>query len=276
MVKKEYWDYYTFNDNLHADVIDVLFEAAKLYGDAKYRKAAEKAGDFILLAQMPEPQPGWAQQYDVDMHPAWARKFEPPSITGGESQGVMQTLLRLYRETGDKKYLEPMPARPRLLQEIAAARRPARPLLRTENQQAAVLHEGLRADIQGRRRADALRLQGRQQAGCHRARIRALEEAFAGRTQEGARTQSQTGQTGGRLDRADQISHRRARQGRPLGRRRQAALPRPERPHDADYHLRDLHQECDYLEQLPGSDPLELGRVDNELGKFAKSAGSVA
>jgi hypothetical protein len=43
------------------------------------------------------------------MRPAWARKFEPPSITGGESQGVMRTLLQLYRQTGDRKYLEPLP-----------------------------------------------------------------------------------------------------------------------------------------------------------------------
>ena len=40
---------------------------------------AERAGDFILAAQMPEPQPAWAQQYDAAMHPAWARKFEPAS-----------------------------------------------------------------------------------------------------------------------------------------------------------------------------------------------------
>jgi Pectic acid lyase len=109
MVKKEYWSYYTLNDNLLADLVDVLFEASRLYGDAKFSKAAEKAGDFLILAQMPEPQPGWAQQYDEEMRPSWARKFEPPSITGGESQGVMQTLLRFYRETGDKKYLEPLP-----------------------------------------------------------------------------------------------------------------------------------------------------------------------
>lgn len=107
--KKDYRGYYTFNDNSIADVIDVMFEATRHYGDAKYRAAAERAGGFILLAQMPDPQPGWAQQYDADMHPAWARKFEPPAVTGGESQGVMLTLLRLYRETGDKKYLEPIP-----------------------------------------------------------------------------------------------------------------------------------------------------------------------
>ncbi|MFH1268811.1 MAG: pectate lyase [Planctomycetota bacterium] len=107
--KTGYSAFYTFNDNAISDVIDVAFLAWKTYGDERYRAAAERAADFILLAQMPEPQPAWAQQYDADMHPAWARKFEPPSITGGESQGVMRTLLQLYRETGDQKYIEPIP-----------------------------------------------------------------------------------------------------------------------------------------------------------------------
>jgi hypothetical protein len=107
--KKDYRSFYTFNDDSVADVIDVMFEAERTYGGGKYRASAEKAGGFMLLAQMPEPQPGWAQQYDADMHPAWARKFEPPGITGGESMGVMKSLLRCYRETGDAKYLEPIP-----------------------------------------------------------------------------------------------------------------------------------------------------------------------
>lgn len=106
---KDYRSFYTFNDNSISDVIDVMFEASRVYGDDKYRKAAERAGGFIILAQLPDPQPGWAQQYDADMHPAWARKFEPPAVTGGESQGVMRSLLRLYQETGDGKYLEPIP-----------------------------------------------------------------------------------------------------------------------------------------------------------------------
>ncbi|MEO2045456.1 MAG: polysaccharide lyase, partial [Pirellulales bacterium] len=66
-------------------------------------------GDFILLSQMPEPQPGWAQQYNAQMHPAWARKFEPAAITGAESQRVMETLLRLFELTRDSKYLQPLP-----------------------------------------------------------------------------------------------------------------------------------------------------------------------
>src|SRR5262245_49912965 len=97
---------YTFNDNTISDPIHMFFEAWRIYGDDRYRKAAEKGGEFILMAQMPEPQPAWAQQYDVEMRPAWARVFEPPSVTGGESQGVIRTLFVLFRETGDKKYLE--------------------------------------------------------------------------------------------------------------------------------------------------------------------------
>ncbi len=104
-----YQAYYTFNDNTISDTIDMMLEAARIYNERRYRAAAEKGGDFILLAQMPEPQPAWAQQYDINMQPAWARMFEPPSVTGGESQGIMKTLLVLCRETGNRKYLEPIP-----------------------------------------------------------------------------------------------------------------------------------------------------------------------
>ncbi|MCP4257222.1 MAG: hypothetical protein GY774_06805 [Planctomycetes bacterium] len=106
---KDYKSFYTFNDNTIADTIATMLEAFDIYDEGKYLAAAEKAGDFILLAQMPEPQPAWAQQYNADMHPSWARKFEPPAVTGGESQGIMRTLLVLYRATGKKKYLEPLP-----------------------------------------------------------------------------------------------------------------------------------------------------------------------
>ena len=106
---KNHHSYYTFNDNTIADMVTTMFEAADIYGDPRYRAASERAGDFILLAQMPSPQPAWAQQYDADMHPAWARSYEPPAVTGGESHGVMRTLMMVYRHTGQKKYLEPIP-----------------------------------------------------------------------------------------------------------------------------------------------------------------------
>lgn len=106
---EDYRGHYTLNDGAISDLISTLLYASDIYGDQRYRAAAMRGGDFFLLAQLPEPQPGWAQQYDVQMQPAWARKFEPPSVTGGESQGVMQSLLQLYGRTGERKYLEPIP-----------------------------------------------------------------------------------------------------------------------------------------------------------------------
>ena len=38
----------------------------------------------------------------------WARKFEPPAISGRESEDAMGTLLFLFEETGDQKYLAPI------------------------------------------------------------------------------------------------------------------------------------------------------------------------
>ena len=105
----DYKSFYTFNDSTIADAIETMLEAFEIYGKEQYLAAAEKAGDFIILAQMPEPQPAWAQQYNAQMQPAWARKFEPPAVTGGESQGVMRILLVLYRVTGKKKFIEPIP-----------------------------------------------------------------------------------------------------------------------------------------------------------------------
>ena len=106
---KKYLEFYTLNDGNMSHIIDMLFEAQRIYGRDDCYAAAVKTGEFFLLAQMPQPQPGWAQQYDVDMHPAWARKFEPPAITGGESQGVLRSLMTLYRFTGEQRFLEPIP-----------------------------------------------------------------------------------------------------------------------------------------------------------------------
>ena len=104
----DYRSHYTLNDNAVLDMIDTFLEAARIYGEPRYRTVAEKGGDFLLLAQMPDPQPAWAQQYDAEMRPAWGRIFEPPAVSGSESQSVLKLLLVLYRETGNKKYLEPV------------------------------------------------------------------------------------------------------------------------------------------------------------------------
>lgn len=106
---KEYWNLYTLNDQLAGDVTDTLLAAHEVYGDGRALAAIRRLGDFLILAQMPDPQPAWAQQYNYDMHPCWARKFEPPAVTANESQDVLETLMTIFEKTGDRKYLAPIP-----------------------------------------------------------------------------------------------------------------------------------------------------------------------
>jgi hypothetical protein len=107
---KNYWDMFTLNDGLAGTVADTLRDAYRVYKDEKYKDAVEQLGDFLILAQLPAPQPIWSQQYNYDMQPIWARRFEPSAVTGGESQDVMETLMAIYRLTGNKKYLAPIPS----------------------------------------------------------------------------------------------------------------------------------------------------------------------
>ncbi|MEK6239072.1 MAG: pectate lyase [Planctomycetales bacterium] len=107
--RESYHGFYTLNDNVMSDMIEMMFDASASLDDSDCRTAAIHGGEFLLLAQMPEPQPAWAQQYDLEMQPTWARKFEPPAVSGGESQAVMRTLLTLYQQTKDEKFLEPLP-----------------------------------------------------------------------------------------------------------------------------------------------------------------------
>jgi PelA/Pel-15E family pectate lyase len=107
---KNYWDFETLNDGLAGTVSKTLQLAYETYRDERYRNAMLKFGDFLILAQLPEPQPAWAQQYNHMLQPIWARKFEPPAVSGRESEDVIETLLYLTETTGERKFLAPVPA----------------------------------------------------------------------------------------------------------------------------------------------------------------------
>lgn len=104
-----YHDYATFNDQGINDCIRVMIEAEKYYKKPEYRKSLHKAGRFLMISQLPPPQPGWAQQYNEFLQPAWARTFEPPSVCPAASIHNINTLIDLYEQTGKGEYLEPIP-----------------------------------------------------------------------------------------------------------------------------------------------------------------------
>ncbi len=107
---KEYWNEYTLNDGMALTMTGLLFTAWKAGGHETAREALSRFGDFLLLAQLPDPQPAWAQQYGPDMHPIWARAFEPAAVSGRESEDALLALLRLAEVTGERKYAEPVVA----------------------------------------------------------------------------------------------------------------------------------------------------------------------
>jgi len=102
-----YTGYVTLNDGNLFSIAKLLARAHELTKDERYLAALKKLGDFHLLAQCPEPQPGWAQQYNANMEPTWARKFEPPSVSGHESLWALETLHEIWLVTGDDKYKAP-------------------------------------------------------------------------------------------------------------------------------------------------------------------------
>ena len=107
---KEYWNEYTLNDGLAGTVADTLIVAHQVYEEAVYLEALKKLGAFLVLAQLPEPQAGWAQQYNGAMQPIWARAFEPPAVSGRESEDAMLALLKIAAASGDNALAVPVVA----------------------------------------------------------------------------------------------------------------------------------------------------------------------
>jgi PelA/Pel-15E family pectate lyase len=104
-LKKDYSREITFNDNAMINVLKILRDIAKrkedfLFVDEERRlkaeKAVERALPLILKTQVEidGKKTIWAAQYDeVTLKPANARKFEPASLTAGESVGIVRFLM---------------------------------------------------------------------------------------------------------------------------------------------------------------------------------------
>jgi PelA/Pel-15E family pectate lyase len=104
--KKGYYTHITINDDAMIGVMELLRDisqrkAAFLFvGDERRAKATRevvKGLDLILKMQVTVDgrKTVWAQQYDeVTLKPAWARKYEPPCLTAGESVGVVRFLMQ--------------------------------------------------------------------------------------------------------------------------------------------------------------------------------------
>ena len=91
------------NDAAMNDAIEVMAYIFHLTGEAKYVRAIRRAGDWLVRAQG-DPVPLWADQYDGEDNPAWARHFEPPAYGPRATQLACQGLREVSCFSGDPRY----------------------------------------------------------------------------------------------------------------------------------------------------------------------------
>ena len=110
-LSKSYHRHITFNDNAMVRILELLrdvsessdYQFLKTEHRTKAEAAVTKGIDCILRTQI--KQNGkltvWCAQHDEKtLEPAWARSYEPPSLSGAESVGVVRFLMSVE---------EPMP-----------------------------------------------------------------------------------------------------------------------------------------------------------------------
>jgi hypothetical protein len=103
----------TLNDNTMHDVVMMLLKANSIFpSNQKYLTACIRAGEFLINTQGNGGstfQQGWAQQYDFNLQPCWARDFEPPAICSMQTASSIRILIELYLTTNNTKWLDPIP-----------------------------------------------------------------------------------------------------------------------------------------------------------------------
>ncbi|MDR1282875.1 MAG: pectate lyase [Opitutaceae bacterium] len=92
------------NDMAMNDAIDVMVLMWHTTKDRRYIDAIKRAGEWLLRAQLRGAVNGWAQQYDDQLRPAWAREFEPPALSCSATADACRALAGLYRLSGDERF----------------------------------------------------------------------------------------------------------------------------------------------------------------------------
>jgi PelA/Pel-15E family pectate lyase len=108
-LREGYYSRITYNDHAIANVLTVLRDAAAgkpPYGfvdgarRARARAAVERGVDIILRTQVKQDGKltAWCAQHDErTLAPAWGRTYEPPSLSGNETVGIVRFLMEIER-----------------------------------------------------------------------------------------------------------------------------------------------------------------------------------
>jgi len=108
-LRKGYYSRITYNDGAMVNTLEILREVAQgrapfAFIDAAHRArsadAVARGIDCILKTQIVQDGKltAWCAQHDeVTLAPAWARAYEPPSVSGSESVGIVRFLMSVEK-----------------------------------------------------------------------------------------------------------------------------------------------------------------------------------
>ncbi len=115
----DYSSFITLNDGAMSGIIDFLVNCYTALGERRFIDPIYRAMHCIKLLQYESPIAGWGLQYTTtDLKLATARPFEPAALSSNGTSGGIQMLLRFYRLTGDKRFLDGVPVAFDFLQKI--------------------------------------------------------------------------------------------------------------------------------------------------------------
>ena len=106
--RPDYTSFYTFNDDVIWENINFLIQCYLTLGEERLLDPIIRGMNFYLISQ--HESGGWGQQYDMDLNPVGARSYEPEALLPGTTYENAMLLLKFYRMTGNRKFLNQVPA----------------------------------------------------------------------------------------------------------------------------------------------------------------------
>ena len=104
----DYTSYYTYNDDVIWQNIHFLIQCYLTLGEQRFLDPIKRAMNFYLISQ--DGSGGWGQQMDMNLETAGARTYEPKALLPRNTTAIVLQLLEFYQFTGDRKFLNPIPA----------------------------------------------------------------------------------------------------------------------------------------------------------------------
>ncbi|ADL02245.1 pectate lyase [Brevundimonas subvibrioides] len=118
--RPDYTGYITLNDEVAEENIDFLLLVLQQLRDERVRAPIERAMACFLALQQPQPSPGFALQYTLDLRPAGARTYEPAALSPHTTAAAVDRLMDFYELTGDRAFLTRVPEAIAWLRDVEA------------------------------------------------------------------------------------------------------------------------------------------------------------